>query len=268
MNQILTNRSQSGFPVSIGTSIALESIFSPIQPVYDETRKIPNTVEVVNYNSFIFNISTLLRNILSSVSSQEVLVLPKKDIYDTLLEEIDWLNNFFQMAGLNINFYTHNYKYVHNTYKDKNILRKATTEKQIYLDSIYNYCLDKISKEDDVKEFSNDIKYSKEDSALIFTHVPWDLLSYKNFIKLDLLESHTGLLKTRKNWNTKYHKLPGERDMSFLPFIEYLLASVFGDNIMFHPAPLKDRIDIYESLLNRNINPLMDEFTMMLMMKK
>lgn len=258
MNQILSNRSQSGFPLSIGSSLALESLFKPIQSVYDETRQIPNTIDITKYSNFIFNISTLLRNILSSVSSQEVLVLPKKDILDTLLEEIDWLNNFFQMSGLNINFYIHNYNFVHNNYKD--ILRKATTEKQIYLDGIYTFCLKGISKEDDVKEFSNDIKYTKEDSALIFTHVPWDLLSYRNFIKLDLLESHTGILKTRKLWNTKYHKLPGDRDMSFLPFMEYLLTT-FGDNIMFHPAPLKDRLELYESMKKRNVHPLMDELS-------
>lgn len=265
MNRVLANRTQSGFPVSIGTSLALESLFKPVQPVYDPTRQIPNVIDVTQYNNFIFNISTLLRNILNSVPSQEVLVLPKKDIYDTLLEEIDWLNNFFLMNELNINFYINNYKYVRNKYKD--VLRKASTEKQIYLDSIYSYCLDKLTKEDDVTVFSNDIKYNKEDSALIFTHVPWDLLSYKNFIKLDLLESHTGVLKTRKNWNTKYYKLPGNRDMSFLPFTEYLLASVFGDNVMFHPASLNTRLEIYELLRKKNVNPLTDEFTLSLILK-
>lgn len=258
---------QSGFPVSIGTGLSLESLFNPVQPVYDNTREVPNKIDTSIYNNYIFNISTLLRNMLNSIPSQELFTTPKKNILDSLLEEIDWLTNFFQMSELNINFYINNYNYVKSTYKDKKVLRVAKTDKQLYLDSIYKYCLDNISKEDDVKVFSNDIKYNKEDTALIFTHVPWDLLSYKNFVKLDLLESHTGILKTRKNWNTKYYKMPGNRDMSFLPFIEYLLASVFGDNVMFQPAPLNFRIDLYNTLLKKNVHPLMDEFTLMLYIK-
>lgn len=269
MNELLINRHFSGFPVSIATGLALETIFEPIQSVVDESRQVPDKIDTSSYTNYIFNVSTLLRNILNSVNGKDVLTISKLDFYNTLLEEIEWLTEFFQSNSLNINFYVNDYNYVKITYGPKDVLRKATTDKQIYQDNIFSYCLDKLKKEDDVKHFSNDIKYNKEDLALIFTHVPWDLLSYKNFIKMDLLESHTGLIKTRKSWNTKYFKLPGDKDMSFLPFIEYLLADVFGDHVMFHPATLSKRLEIYDMLKKRgNIHPLLDEFSFGLILRK
>jgi hypothetical protein len=268
MNELLLNRTKSGFPVSIGTGLALESIFEPIESVVDETRVVPNKIDTTAYTNYIFNVSTLLRNILNSVSSKDVLTISKLDYYNVLLEEIEWLSEFFQSSNLNASFYINDYKYVKTVYGPKDILRKATTDKQIYQDSIYSYCLDKLKKEDDIQHFSNDIKYNKEELVLIFTHVPWDLLSYKNFIKMDLLESHTGLVKTRKSWNTKYFKMPGDRDMSFLPFIEYLLTDIFGDSIMFSPGKLEKRIEIYDMLKKKNVHPLMDEFSMALVLGK
>ena len=260
MNDLLLDRTKSGFPISIGTGIALETIFEPISPVYDDTRQVPDKVNPASYTNYIFNISTLLRNLLGSVSSKDVLTLSKTDILYTLQEEIEWLTEFFSFNGHTLHFYIHNYDYVKNTYGKDDILRKATTDKQIYLDSIYHHCLAKLAKEDDVQSFSKDIKYNKEDKALILTHVPWDLLSYGNFVKLDLLESHTGVIKTRKSWNTKYHPIP-DKDMSFLPFMEYLLVK-FGDHVMFKPAPIKDRIELYDAMRKKNVNPLTSELSM------
>lgn len=260
MNPLLTDRAQSGFPVSIGTGLALETLFTPIQDVIDETRIVNNIPDLSVYSIYVFNISTLLRNLINTVNFKDLVTISKKDILDTLLEEIDFLTNFFSNNNLNVKFYIHNYNYVKSTYKDKKVLRTSTTDKQLYIDDINNYCLDRIKKEDDVEVFSKDIKYDKTDSALILTHVPFDLLSYGNFIKFDLLESHTGNVKSRKDFNTKYHQLPN-KDMSFLPFFEYLLAEVFGDSVMFHPAPLNKRLEIYETMQKKHVTPLTSELS-------
>lgn len=260
MHNALINRAFSGFPVSIATGMALETLFTPVQAVYDETRKTPERVNLNDYTNFIFNISTLLRNLISSVPSNEILTISKKDILDTLLDEINYITEFFHSEGLAINFYTNNYSFVKQTYEKEGILRKATTDKQMALDNIVKYCLDFISKQDEVSQFSNAISYNREDQALIFTHVPWDLLSYGKFVKLDLLESHTGLIKSRKLWNTKYYPIP-EHDMSFLPFMEKLLTT-FGDHVMFKPATIKERIELWTAMKKKpNINPLTSELS-------
>ena len=267
MHQFLENRPSSGFPVSIGTGLSLETLFSPIQNVYDENRviSIDKDFSINNYSLFVFNISTLLRNIITSIKFGDLLQVSKDDILTCLLEEIDFLTNFFESNNLNIKFYINNYEYVKNVYGKENKLRTSTTDKQIYIDGINEHCLNKLKKEDEVTLFSKDIKYGKEHSVLLFTHIPFDLLSYNNFLKLELLESHTGIVKTRKSFNTKYYSLPKEMDMSFLPFMEYLL-SIFGDHVMFHPAPLKERIDLYKVLKTKNVNALTSEFSMSFLM--
>ncbi len=255
MNNILSKKSESGFPASMGTSLALETLFTPVQSVYDESRIVPEKPNLAEYTLYVFNVTTLLRNLINSVPYMNIILVPKKDILENLLEEIEFLTNFFSSNSLNIKFYINDYSYVKRVYKPEQ-LRHSTTEKQLFIDSINNYCLNALRKEDDIDLFTKDVHYSKEDKILLFTHIPFDLLSYSNFIRLDLLESNTGVIKTRKSWNTKYFKMPHE-DMSFLPFNEYLL-SVFGDHVMFAPAPLKKRLEVYEAMKKKKVHPLMD----------
>ena len=267
MNEKLTNRAKSGFPVSIGTGLALETLFTAIEPVVDESRKVNNLPDLSVYNLYLFNVSTLLRNLINTVKFADLLTISKKDIYEILLEEIDFLNNFFMTNNVDIRFYLNTYEYVKRTYENKNCLRKSSTDKQFFIDGITTYCLDQLRKEDDVTVFHKDIRYSKEDSALIFTHIPFDLLSYSNFIKLDLLESHTGVVKSRKDWWTKYYPVPNE-DMSFLPLLEYFLAEIFGDHVMFTPAPIKKRVEVIQAMRKKGINPLTSITSLMFILGK
>jgi len=260
MHEALSKRVTSGFPLSVPTGLALETLFTPVEAVYDEAREVPERANLTEYDNYMFNVSTLLRNLISSIPGEDVLVIPKKDILDTLLDEINYLTELFQSENLIINFYTNNYAFVKSTYEKEGILRKATTDKQMALDNIVKYCLDFISKQDDVTQFSNAVSYNRGDQGLIFTHVPWDLLSYGKFVKLELLESHTGLIKSRKLWNTKYYPIPNH-DMSFLPFMEKLLTT-FGDNVMFRPAPIKERIELWTSMKKKpNMHPLVSELS-------
>jgi len=260
-NKILSNRTTSGFPLSIGTSLAIESILEPISPVYDETRKVPKLDNLTSYAYIAFNTSTLLRNIISSIKYSEAVIVPNKDFYEVLLDEIGFLSNSLSLLGIDTRFYINTYDYVYNTYEKNNKLRKLHTEKQLYIDSILKYCLDRLRKDTEVDVFHKDIRYNKEDSVLIMTHIPFDLLSFSNFIKLDLLESHTGLLKTRKDWWSKYYPMPGDADMSFLPLLEYLLT-VFGDHVMFSPDTLEKRKEVYKHMKDKKVNPLTTELSL------
>jgi hypothetical protein len=67
--------------------------------------------------------------------------------------------------------------------------------------------------------------------------------------KLDLLESHTGKLKPRYEWGSKFYPL-GDRDMSHLPFIEKLLL-IFGDKVLIQPALTKIRQQVYDVSIKR-----------------
>lgn len=258
---ILDSRAMSGFPVSIGTGLALETVFEPIREVADTARDVPKRVDKAQYTDYVFNMSTILRNLLSSISYKDLIGIPKQMILNTFLDEVEFLTHFFGMNSMNVNFYVHTYDFPRKTYPDK--LRLASSDQQKYLQGLTDFCLMGVRKHDEVQHFTKDVTYGNDCSALIVTHVPWDLLSYDRFRKLDLLESHTGVVKTRKDWNTKYFKIP-DKDMSFLPFMEYLLTT-FGDNVMFKPGPMKDRLELYESLVKKKVHPLMSELTLSFM---
>ena len=122
-NKLLTERAMSGFPVSIGTSLALESLLDPVQEVIDPNRVVSKVENPSTYSLLVFNTSTLLRNIIQSIPGRDMLTIPFKDFYEVLLEEIDYLQTTLQLAGITSKFYTNNYKYVKDTYGPKNILR-------------------------------------------------------------------------------------------------------------------------------------------------
>lgn len=67
------DRTTSGFPVSISTGLALESIFSPRQAVYDPDRVTPPRVDLSKYQEFWVNTATLFRNMVSASSREIVL---------------------------------------------------------------------------------------------------------------------------------------------------------------------------------------------------
>jgi hypothetical protein len=56
-----------------------------------------------------------------------------------------------------------------------------------------------------------------------------------------LLESHTGALKRKDKWHTKY---VNGNDLPFIPFSERLLP-VFGDSELFYPA----KSDVREAII-------------------
>ena len=259
MTNPLLNRPKSGFPVSIGTGLALETIFEPQEPVYDDSRIVPDRPPPQTYTEVLINLSTIARNLISSVPTKDLLFITKNQVLDVFLEEVNYLSTIFQMNETPVQFYVHSYAYPRHTYKDK--MRVATTDIQTKQFSFTEYCLKHASAQDDTLSFSKNIKTSSSSTALILTHVPWDLLSYGNFKRLDLLESHTGTIKTRSEFNTKYMKL-GNNDMSFLPFMEYLL-SVFGDHVMFKPSTTKDRARVYEDMVKKGVHPLMTEMQLM-----
>ena len=72
------------------------------------------------------------------------------------------------------------------------------------------------------------------------THQAHDLLSYSKFKRLDLLESHTGKLKKKNLWYTKYNN---GSELGMMPF-DRVLIQIFGDSDLFHPMTLQLRNEI------------------------
>lgn len=256
----LTNRTMSGFPVSIGTGLALEAIFTPIEESLHEAPPTPLPDPSI-YTSYVFNVETLIRNLLNSLTYQDTITIRHKHFLEVIVEEIHFLSSFFESNNTQALFYTNSYQYFRDTYKDK--IRNPTTDKQHLTSAIIDYVLKHAPREiQEVQQFSKDISFGKDQKSLLLSHVPADLLSFSKFSTLDLLESHTGTIKSRRHWNTKYYPIPQE-DMSFLPFLEYLW-SVFGDRQLIKPSPIKERKQLLINMQKAGVNPLTSEFSMAL----
>lgn len=259
---VLEGRSQSGFPLSVGTGLALETLFDPINEVVDDSRQVDKIPDLSRYDTYIINIGTLIRNIISSVPGEDIMKIRSGMLYETLVEEIGFLSWFFSENSLRVEFYDNSYSYYKNAYKDR--MRTSSTERQYHIERITNKCSSLIkNKNKEVTQFSHMVNYKDTRNALMLTHVPADLLAHSKYTILDLLESNTGRIKSRKEFNSKYHPIP-RQDMSRLPFFEYLLV-IFGDSVMFKPHPIAKRNEVYEVLMNNpKVHPLMSEFSLSL----
>lgn len=258
----INTRTISAFPLSIGTSLAFESLFDPKLDPYDPSRQIPERIDISKYQEIWINISTLFRNIVGAIDKSAVgKILPRE--YKSAIDfEIDVINNLFQIEGKGLCkpiYYFCDYKDIEAKLSIKGVtFRKDKTDNQKLYKQHLTETVKLISKStDEIIITDHELKPKQRVSALIMTHVPYDLLSYTNFSKLDLLESHTGKLKPRYEWNTKYAPV-GENDMNMLPFLRRLYL-IFGDKILIHPSDYKLRKLILDIAHKRQWTPMTTE---------
>lgn len=252
--KVLASRATSAFPLSIGTSLAFETLFEGVQSPYDPERKIPEHVDISKYNIFMINVDTLVRNIIGAIPTQDAESLTPQAILLTLQEEIryiiDILNIHDPLKTVKLYFYSRNYTLIKKTFIKSRIVRfyEPHTQKQIILSSQIYGTVNLLKKDKDYDFIHYDIGVklypTVAETALIFTHIPYDLLVDSSFRNLSLLESHTGLVKTKKDFWTKYYDSK-KLDLSNIPFQRKLLA-MFGDHVMFKPTSMIIRKDIIE----------------------
>lgn len=244
---LLAERTIGGFPLSIGTSLSFESLFEPRLPVYDPERVIPNRIDIGNYDQLWINLETLYRNIVTSVPRVTYDQIKPLEIKEAMEYEIHVIESLLETEGRNqvpLVMYGIDYPDLKGYEANKIIeLRQPTTDaKKEYVkkqqDTFELFLKEKANK---IYRFKNTLEpfNPKKSKVLIMTHHAYDLLSYSKFRQLDLLESHTGKLKPRNQWYSKYYPIP-EANMSIFPFLKVLLF-VLGDHIDIKPYPIKIR---------------------------
>lgn len=239
-------RSVSSFPISIGTAIALESLFSPrIQP-YDTNRQIPNNVDVHQYKVMFFNVLTLFRNLQGALDKETFMAAKAEELLGVILQEIDIIRSLFNVEGQGLCepiFFVPTYDYFYKNSKFRMIkFRQDNTEFQKLYTGKQSKVLFELVKRKDIVKIDKDLPVNGKKEALLLSHIPLDLLNYKHFNKFDLLESHTGKLKNRFTWNSKYYPIP-DVDMNMFPFNRKFLM-VFGDKTIIHPSDIRIRKQI------------------------
>jgi hypothetical protein len=243
----LSERAMSSFALSIGTALAFESLFPKgDRAPYDPLRPIPQHIDVKKYDEVWVNLGTLIRNIYQSVPSNVQAGLMAVDLYVTLESEVDIIRSLVTDGSLGrtkVVFYTTDDKRLKARHPHAK-LKIDTTDKQRAYTALSELVLAEFHKRHShipgVMTYHEKLTPPHHKKALILTHDAYDLLSWQMFADLHLLESHTGLLKKRPQWYTKYHS---GVDLMRIPFNSCFMQ-VFGDSIHFHPFPMKDRMAV------------------------
>ena len=245
---VLSDRAMSSWDISIGTALALESLFKGPKPPYDPERVLPPHVDIMGYQELWINVSTLYRNILGSVNTATQKQVMPGEILSVLEYETELIKEIIKQNSkdrVKVIYYCVHYTGLEKKHPEAKI-RKDTTEKQIHYTEqetlVIKEFLKRHRKDNGILEFDNAIRSITSSNVLMLTHVAYDLLSYNKFNTLHLLESHTGKCKDISLWWTK---LSNSKELMRIPF-NILTLQIFGDSQIFLPFPIETRKQILQ----------------------
>ena len=251
----LLNREKGQYPISIATSLALESLMN-IHPD-NKHQDVPKE----RFTELWCNIRTLFRNLYTSMDRLSAESLEIEDYMYGLMDDIHQLQDWGNLPEVNIPivFYHSHYENHKQQYPYAK-LRDDTTVIQRTYSTKMEHTIHQLFKSKQLSEYkpssTNELSFADTGVRVyvfkdkispvhypnvgMLTHYCYDLLDYYAFSKLLLVESHIGNIKDKTQWYTKYYngnKLPP------IPFCKELLQ-IFGDKEMFSPAPknIRDKL--------------------------
>jgi hypothetical protein len=238
------------FPLSIATSLALEGAVG-IHPDHPEQNK----DLLVTYQTMWVNLKTLFRNLYQAIDREAILGVRPDELLDGFVQEVNQFESVIATltsGKMKVVWYVCDYKDLDKAYPHA-LLRGDTTNLQLAYSAAMKSTLGPWLRvyKDKAKFFLLKIRDYNESRTLMLTHYAIDLLA-PNFKSFDLLESHTGAIKSKHLWYTKYYN---GKDYPQLPFREDLLQ-VFGDNETFRPMAPSIRKQIIEIAKQYNWSPV------------
>lgn len=254
MNNEVGLRTKGKYPVSIGTSTALESFFG----VSDSRPLAANQpAPYLEYQCIVANVRTMARNYISSYKTQEIALISYDVLFSGFLEELILINNIIndQSSGkIIVSFYNHTYLKLRSHLKKVNLRLTFTPKQQLTIDlenklSASIQASAEALKQHVAYEQTNDLIRQGKRRNVIMTHYPMDLLMTP--LNPNLLESHTGRIKKPYEFSSKL-KRAGEH----VPFNKYTLQ-IMGDtagNII--PASSKMRNELMKICKDNGIVPV------------
>lgn len=247
-SRLLAERALGQYPLSVATSLAIESACG-IHP--DIKVSAP---PIRDYQYFWINLRTLYRNMLGALDGEAAGLVVDESLAEAIQSEMDMIEKIIGEVSsyTKIQFYVSNYKGLEQKYPHA-VIRRDSTEKQKHYTALQTSALkillamDRHPGTDEhhhrIAVFELKLKPKPQaGKTLMLTHFPFDLCSAKEFGELVLLESHTGAIKERAQWYTKF--LNG-KDLPMIPFREDMLQ-IFGDAETFRPGDIRLRRELID----------------------
>lgn len=250
-SEIWSDRTLGSSGLSIGTHLALETLFSEQMMIFDEKREFTK-VDPNKYDYHIFNIYTLSRNILNATpyKYKDELIRHKKFV-QILAYEAELIKELYKPTKCKALLFYPDYDPV---YKAFNIGKEDWEFNPRVEHLMIRSSIDKIDKKVEIKSCNDGKGFKipssyKNNKLLITTNIVSDLFFQGH---IDLLESHTGKVKSKSQLNSKYHKV-GKADLSHLPFSQELLY-ILGDKNIVRPLNLMIRKSLLDTSVKFNWN--------------
>lgn len=213
--QLALGREVGDLPVSIGTSLAFESVFA--------------TNALDNYDVVLINLRTMVRNFYSAFKSGVGEQVDPADAALIVVDELQSIVSQFKKAIPVV--YVSNYSDIER-FLPGCVPMVHRGEKRILLNSLEEDAVAAILRQGTLKVEcfeSCKLEFKVRGRALLFSHVVTDLFIRYDFTTLDLLESYTAAIKERHQW---YTKLTNGKELTCMPFNKFTLA-VFGDKSVY-----------------------------------
>ena len=240
--QAIATRVLGQYPISVATSLAFESACG-IHPEIMVTKP-----PLLEFTQLWVNVRTLFRNFLGALDKDTVKGVSPPECAEAIAAEMTQISEIIREASADrcqVVFYLSDYTGMERKYPHA-VLRMDNTVIQKEYTVLQKQSLEQLLKmlpPGEVKLFELKLQPPPgTPKAMILTHYAYDLLSHKEFAELVLLESHTGRIKRRAQWYTKYHN---GKELTMFPFHEGLMQ-VFGDSETFRSGDSKLRKDLIE----------------------
>lgn len=234
-----SERAVGYFPISISSSLALEGAVGihPDNPVGPKVLK--------DFTGHWVNVKTLFRNYYEAIGKDNIPNVKMVDLIDSFRQELETYLDISEEQGghkFKTTIYCPDYIGIDTRFPHA-ILRTDSTPNQILFSKSLSTVIRQIIKNENdlIKVYPSLITDPQSSNTLMLTHFPYDLTT-KVFERLSLLESHTGAIKDKSRWYTKFYN---GKDFPMIPFHQGFL-SIFGDNQLFRPIGSTYRTTLVE----------------------
>ena len=236
MTPISVDRTFGFYQMSIATSLAFEGLLH--EGEYADWK---GPIPIHKYQEIYLNVRTLFRNAFYAFETNRERLTPEV-MLASIEEDINTIYATAKAVAPSVLCvpYLCTYKSANRIFPEASFRtiaggQEKMTPNQLHYNALEHDTLKLYGEKYAEKFKSFDVFPKGQHDTLILTHYPADLLAYKDFPLLNLLESHTGKIKGRLEWYTKLNGKPEQ-----IPFNKAFLT-LFGDGYMFAPLDRKVR---------------------------